>query len=294
MIETIEDNLQREGNELDFPEIGQLLDGLKFETHGYRLTDITNEINEKLKLDFNNRSTKTELLKHFGGENLSFSYSTNWSVPQIVFKRSIEVEDVLETRLRNYDPVKECADILIKELKEYDFKLSGSLCTAKDISISQSHFEKRRPENLMKFLTELSRGKKKNRLWYLKANFIIQFMAYWLTSALPPIMCGITEMIHGMTKSKENITVLNRFGICISYDSMKRIGVGIVNYLVKLSAGFRCPVGLNIKQGFPLQLAIDNFNHKERTDSGGEVSNDTVGVIFQNQISLPGQEDCIP
>ena len=73
---------------------------------------------------------------------------------------------------------------------------------------------------------------------------------------------------------------------------MKRVDVGIANYLIKLSAGFRCPLGLNIKEGFLILLAVDNFNHKEQTDSGGEVSNDTVGVVFQNQICLPGEEVC--
>ena len=33
---------------------------------------------------------------------------------------------------------------------------------------------------------------------------------------------------------------------------------------------------------------MDNFDHKERTDSGGDVSNDTVLVIWQN-----GKEDDI-
>ena len=104
----------------------------------------------------------------------------------------------MEIRLRNYDPIKESADILSKEIKEYDFKLSGTLCTAKDIFLSQNRFEDGRPNNWMAFLTHLSRGRKQNRLWYLRADFLVQFIAYWLASSMTLIMCAITEMIHGM------------------------------------------------------------------------------------------------
>ena len=79
MVQKIEDNQQRESNDVDFPEVAELFEGLQSETHGYRLTDITTEINKQFKLEFDNRRTKNELLKHFGDEALSFSYSTNWS-----------------------------------------------------------------------------------------------------------------------------------------------------------------------------------------------------------------------
>ena len=109
-----------------------------------------------------------------------------------------------------------------------------------------------------------------SKYWFLnslnlRADFFVQFVANWFASSITPSMRAITEMIHGMTKSKETITILNQFGACISYDSMKRVDVGIANYIIQLSAGFRCPLGLNIKERFLIQLAIDNFNHKEWT-----------------------------
>ena len=69
---------------------------------------------------------------------------------------------------------------------------------------------------------------------------------------------------------------------------MKRDDIEMAQTDIDTAGKDRCPVNNSIKPGIPIQGAVDNFNHKERTDSGGDVSNDTVLVIWQN-----GKEDDI-
>ena len=69
---------------------------------------------------------------------------------------------------------------------------------------------------------------------------------------------------------------------------MKRDDIEMAQTDIDTAGKDRCPVNNSIKPGIPIQGAVYNFNHKERTDSGGDVSNDTVLVIWQN-----GKEDDI-
>lgn len=109
-------------------------------------------------------------------------------------------------------------------------------------------------------------------------------MWQWVTMKMTPFNCGITETIHCLTKSRELVDAMNRLGTCMSYDSMKRIDTDIAKWIIEVTGENRCPVSDDIKPGYPIQCAVDNFNHQERSMSGISVSNDTVLVIFQNQI----------
>ena len=100
--------------------------------------------------------------------------------------------------------------------------------------------------------------------------------------------CAVTQSIHCLTKSRDVIDIVNRLGFGSSYNSMKRDDIEIAQMDIDTAGKDRCPVNDCIEPGIAIQGAVDNFNHKERTDSGGEVSNDTVLVIWQN-----GKEDDI-
>ena len=280
-------NIRREDTEVVLGEdVNLLLENLDLESQAYTLSDITKMINDALSFDNNNRRTKAQLIKLYG-ENISFSYSRDRSKPQFVFKRSVKVESIIEGRLRGYDAVKECARTLAIELKSHSFNLNESLCLSTDLRIAMDRYSECRPPHWLKFVTEIfadSRHKKEEE-WFIKFDSVFQFFYYWLSGKMTPMHCAITEMIHCLSKSREIINMVSRFGFGMSYDSMKRIDVGIVEDVKEKTGDNRGPVNDCIKSGTPIQGAIDNFNHKERTPTGGDISNDTVMVIWQNSDS---------
>lgn len=120
---------------------------------------------------------------------------------------------------------------------------------------------------------------------------LFQILWHLGSGKITPFLMGITQMINCLTKSKTIITTLNRLGLCCSYDTMRRVDIDIAGMIIEKAGNYRCPVNDNIKPGYPIQGAMDNFNHQERTNSGSEVSNDTVLVIFQNRCLGPDVEE---
>ena len=67
----------------------------------------------------------------------------------------------------------------------------------------------------------------------------------------------------------------------MSYDTVKKTDVDIVSEIITRTGDNRCPVGDNIEANTPIQGAMDNFSHRERTPDGVEEEDNTVLVIFQ-------------
>ena len=70
-----------------------------------------------------NKNVKTRLIERFG-DTLCFSYPKNKNNAIMFFSSSIKAESIVD-KLRNKDPVRECARILKEECQTYDFKLDG-------------------------------------------------------------------------------------------------------------------------------------------------------------------------
>ena len=280
-------NMQREDYEnYKSDGIEKLLNRLDFEHQAYSITDITRMINKELSLQFDNRRAKGQLIKCFG-EKLSFSYSTDRSKPQIVFRRKMEVGEVIEGTLREQDCLKDAAKLLSSEIRRYSFNLDKSRCLPEDLQIALDRFTENKPKNWTLFVSELFRDtqgcQKNSEIWNTKVNTSFQFFYYWITKKITPMHCGLTQMIHCLSKSRKIIDSVCRLGFGISYDYMKRIDTGIAEEIVDKTGDNRGPVGDSIVEGCPIQGAVDNFNHQERTATGGDVSNDTVLVIWQNK-----------
>lgn len=284
-IEKLLHNLHREDLEINADDdLTSLFGSLDWNHRAYELTEIRDLVNQNIAVEFDNRRTKAYLVQ-FYGDKVSFSYSSDRSKPQVVFMRSVEVSDIIEGKLRGNDPVKECAQKLASEIKSRSFELDESLCLAADLRLSMDRYYESRPTEWLRFVKELfanSRHKQQDA-WMVKFDTIFQMFFNWLTGKMTPMHCALTQMIHNVSKSREIIDALNKYGIGMSYDSMKRIDVGIAEHLIKAAGDHRGPVSNEIKAGTPIQSAIDNFNHQERTDRGGNVSNDTVLVVWQNQ-----------
>ena len=282
-VELILLNFRREDAEDVFEGVDLILGDLDFNAKAYKLTEITKLINDEMSLEFDNRRTKSQLIKFFG-EKICFSYSGDRSQPQVVYKRSVQVCDIIEGNLRKYDAIKECAQTLAEEIKSYSFNLDDSLCLPSDITLAMNRFTECRPSQWLKFVSELfsSSRFKQQEEWISKFDTAFQFFFHWLSGEITPMHCAITQMIHCLSKSKEMINNFCRLGFAISYSSMKRIDIGIAQMIRDKAGDSRGPVSDKIQSGIPIQGSVDNFNHRERTPTGGDVSNDTVLVIWQN------------
>ena len=55
------------------------------------------------------------------------------------FSSSIKTEKVVD-KLRNQNPIRECAQLLKEECMQYDFKLEGSYKTSEDLLLSYNNW----------------------------------------------------------------------------------------------------------------------------------------------------------
>ena len=91
--------------------------------------------------------------------------------------------------------------------------------------------------------------------------------------------------VYHTTKSKALITSLNRTGLCISYDEIKRHINSLGNYTAG-SAEIQTPFPSHFSPHAFTTAAFDNFDHEEDTISGLHGSHYTVLVLFQDQNKL--------
>ena len=75
---------------------------------------------------------------------------------------------------------------------------------------------------------------------------------------------------------------MNRLGLCMSYDELKRIDIRLVTRSIESTEENRVPVRENIENPIVIQGAMDNFDNEESTQSGIRSSHDMVLILFRN------------
>ena len=93
---------------------------------------------------------------------------------------------------------------------------------------------------------------------------------------------SLTGVIHDTCRSKTLIQIMNRLGLCISYDEMEKIDTGLAQRTINTAGVNRTPIPSTIKNNVLLHGAMDNFDHDENTPSGIGGSHDTILMVFQN------------
>ena len=274
---------------MDSSDVTSVLRYFDFSKNAYSLSTITKKLNKDLNYEVDNRHTKSLLIKHYG-DKLCFTYFKDQSLPQIVYGSSIDVSDIIEGRLRQQDPLKECAELLTEEIKQFGFGLEGTLCLPGDCNLSLQNYKHDRPSQWMEFVSHFFPGRTRGDAWHLKFDTLYQFIWHWITGKMTPIHIAITETIHCLSKSREMIDIFTKLGYSISYDTMKRFDVDIAHMITEKAGENRCPVSDTIKSNNPIMGAIDNFNHKERTNTGGDTADDTV-ILLMTPFFLIMQND---
>ena len=71
------------------------------------------------------------------------------------------------------------------------------------------------------------------------SNFALH-VKWW--KGTDPFHVMVAEGVHSLTRSKELMTAFNRYGICVSYNTVKRIDVDIVEQIISTAGDNRIPL----------------------------------------------------
>ena len=222
------------------------------------------------------------------GEDICFTYPKDRKKPQMFFSSQVSSEDVVET-LRANEITKLCAEALRKECEDFNYNLEESYKTANDLRIAQENFDKQRPPTWEKFFNAMFPYRKSSPNITKKCDLIFQVVYNLVHNGRKrtPFHVAIAETIHDICKSKKLIQIMNRLGLCSSYDEMERIDIGLATKIINEAGENRVPVGPSIQPNSVIHGAMDNFDHDENTASGIGGSHDTILMLFQNQQDTP-------
>ena len=96
-----------------------------------------------------------------------------------------------------------------------------------------------------------------------------------------PLQVSTGQTVLEISRSKQLIQILNRLGICMSYDEIERQNCSLSLRTIHMSGNENVPLQPSIVPGNLVQAAIDNFDHEEGTPSRIGWSHDIIMVIFQ-------------
>ena len=107
-----------------------------------------------------------------------------------------------------------------------------------------------------------------------------------LTRLPLPKHIGVAMHILKSTRSKSLVTMVNRFGNCVSYNTAQRYITTVANEVSEREERDGLFIPTNIVPGQFLQCALDNLNFHSETEDGGSLDA-TTNIIYQS----PGSQD---
>ena len=149
------------------------------------------------------------------------------------FSSSIKTEKVVD-KLRNQNPIRECAQLLKEECIQYDFKLEGSYKTSEDLLLSYNNWMTNRLPNWETFFNELLPFYRESNIIQRKCGTVFQILYYLVqnTTKVSPTSVWIGETVHDVTRSKKLIEMLHRLGICVHYKEVLNIDTAIAENII--------------------------------------------------------------
>lgn len=262
-----------------------IFQSLNFEERGYSVSDIREKINVNQPESncYTNKQIKILMIKYYG-DTICFTYPNDKKLSQMVYSSKLLTENVVEAlRTKQRQQLKELGTVLRDECKNLDFGLKDSVCNSNDVKLSLQHYKKNRPQTwvrLFKCIFENMQSTQSEQ-WLLRFDTIFQIVCYWITGTVTPLSCSLAQTVNTLSQSRKLIDIMNRHGLTISYDSIRRYDTAIAESLIELTGEHRCPVSANISSETLVQGAIDNFDHLDQSESGITTTHDTVMVIFQ-------------
>ena len=219
------------------------------------------------------------------GEEICFTYPKDRKKSQMFYFSSLQSGAVIET-IRSNEPIEVCARKLSAECAEFDFGLNNSYRYARDLELSLQYYYRNRLSTWEMFFDTMFPNRQSSEQIKRKCDTIFQIAFNMIHSGQKktPMYTAIAQSIHDTCKSKKLIQIMNRLGVCISYDDLERIDIDIAKRTIDLAGSNRVPVPLNVTPSSIIHGATDNFDHEENTSSGIGGSHDTILMLFQNNV----------
>ena len=103
-----------------------------------------------------------------------------------------------------------------------------------------------------------------------KCDTIFQMVYYLVHNGQKkkPLYVSLCEFVHDTCRSKTLIQIMmNRLGLCISYDELERIDTGVASITIQLAGISRVPVSKTIDNSAIIHGTVDNHENEEGTSS---------------------------
>ncbi len=135
------------------------------------------------------------------------------------------------------------------------------------------------------FCSCLFKGK---QISQVKTDVIFQILYYILNGGneLTPFHVMLAKGIHSLTRSKELITALNHHGLCVSYNTVKRIDVDIAEHIIHMVGDNRVPLPPVLEATSPLNGAMDNFSTGTKVPLQAQAPLMTSSLLFSKMSQL--------
>lgn len=232
----------------------------QFSSHSFEISFLAKrlaELTEREDAVVENRTMKSLLISKYG-EKILFSYPTDQSKSSLVFMSNIPLNDVIE-HIRNMNSknnIVKAAKQLRKELLTTELIPAGYLCD--ETLIEKILNDGKLPESWLTFMQALfsAKNKKLSDNYYRRALSVFYDVFFTITEKQTPKQIALAESIHHLTRSKHLINVLNKFGHCINYKTLKNLDKEITTSIVCEDAdkGILIPKNIEIHHYFFMEL----------------------------------------
>ena len=135
------------------------------------------------------------------------------------------------------------------DCEEFDFCLDESFDSAEDVTLNLKHYLIDRRQTWKAFFDSMFLYRPKSKSIMPKYNTIFQIIHYLVHNGKKKTLLHLSlcESIHDTCRSKELITIMNGLGLCMSYDELERIDIGLATLSIESAGEKRVLVLENIE-----------------------------------------------
>ena len=161
------------------------------------------------------------------------------------------------------------------ECCKFEFRLEGTYNSAEDCNISYETYTASHLQSWERFFEILFPHRTKSVNIQRKCDTIFQIIHYVIYNGKKhnPFHVGLAELFHDDSRAKLVIEILNKIGLCISYNDLQRIDFDLMNRVINVTGSNRVPVSFSIdKHSFMEQLKISTTMKQHHQESEFEMT----------------------
>ena len=311
--QTCDSTNSREHDEVFQLLVSEISSGL-FNKHVYHLGQLTNRFTELLtqqgaanKKPYRSDRLKRRLSKHYESD---IQFITLKHRDTFVCQSSLTVKEFCDEVVSLQSKLDDCEldeeeeeEVLLPNVSNSSYhvakhlraevktfrKVGGAILENEELEISYEGAASQVPvvlyNHLAWLLTERDEYREDGKIQLSKDDdekvlSLAQDIVGFLTRQQLPKHIGLALHILKETRSKNLVTMINKFGHCISYPTAQRFITTAANDVSEREERDGLFIPTNITQGHFTQYALDNLNFHSETEDGGSFDA-TTNIIYQ-------------